>query len=89
MCQLIKDCITGVHCTVYRDQEFQEELWRTSIANVKDYLSSDVLERYGPRADQSDGATELTVGDGNETNPTDVPEQSAEEKQVARWEIVW
>lgn len=56
---------------------------------MKDYLSPDVLERYGARADQSDGGTELTVGDGNETNPTDVPEPSAEGKQVARWEIVW
>lgn len=74
----------------YRNQEFQEEMWRTSIAMVKDYLSPDVLERYGPRADQSDGAPELTLGDESETTlpiTTDVPEQSHEEKQVAKWEI--
>ena len=78
-----KDCITGIRCT-YRNQEFQEKMWRTSIAIVKDYLSPDVLERYGPRADQSDGAP---VGDESETTlpiTADVPEQSHEEKQVAR-----
>lgn len=78
--------ITGIHC-IYRNQEFQEEMWRTSIAIVRDYLSPDVLEWYGPRADQSDGAP---VGDESETTlpiTTDMPEQSHEKKQVARWEI--
>ncbi len=32
-----------------RNSELQEQLWQVSIEKVKDWLSPDILEKYGQR----------------------------------------
>ena len=32
----------------YRNEQFQEELWKISVDLVKAFLSPDILEKYGP-----------------------------------------
>ena len=66
-----------------RNEQFQEEMWRTSIAIVEKYLSPHILEQYGHTqiAGPSDGAT-LTLEGESKPVSVDGPEQSHEEKQV-------
>ncbi|KAL5478200.1 hypothetical protein EMCRGX_G025096 [Ephydatia muelleri] len=41
------DCHVTQSSDLSRDEAIQEQLWRKSVAIVKDYLSPDVLARYG------------------------------------------
>ena len=34
--------------TVHRNEEFQEELWRKSVEFLKDHLSPETMEKFGP-----------------------------------------
>ena len=34
----------------FRNEKFQEQLWEISVNAVKDYLSPEVLEKYGSKA---------------------------------------
>ena len=73
-----------------RNEEFQEEMWRTSIAIVEKYLSPHILEQYGHShiAGPTDGASPTLEGESKKNFPSSVdgPEQSHEEQQVLRHE---
>ena len=59
-------------CT-YRNEQYQEELWKRSIAILRDHLSPEVLEKYGPTV-----STEKKEEDGTTAAE---PEEEVESKE--------
>ena len=76
-------CFSNSH--VYRNEEFQEQLWEISVTAVKDYLSPEVLEKYGSRTPPA--ATQNVVSEDTQAESADhttsTPEQTAGEDASA------
>ena len=68
--------------SLYRNAELQEQLWEISINIVKDWITPEILEKYGSRIEFIQKSTptnetkvegEETGGDTGETPPSDLP----------------
>ena len=69
--------------SLYRNAELQEQLWEISINIVKDWITPEILEKYGSRIDftkpKVDGEStqnqeeEEETGDTGETPPNNLP----------------
>ena len=68
--------------SLYRNTELQEQLWEISINIVKDWITPEILEKYGSRMEFIQESTptnetkveeEETGGDTGETPPSDLP----------------
>ena len=40
---------------MHRNEQFQEDMWRRSFEFLKDHLSAETKEKYGPPLDQTSG----------------------------------
>ena len=58
----------------YRNEEYQEVLWRMSFDYLKDHLSPEAVEKYGPKPEPS--AQLAAEPESNET-PADGQEEAA------------
>lgn len=56
--------VSGAKC--HRNEKLQEELWEISVSIVKDFLSPEVLEKYGPRFEVVTFLEEPLANEGEE-----------------------
>ena len=58
--------IVSIYCwfgfTCIRNEQYQDELWKISFDYLKDHLSPETVEKYGPKPGQP-----ASVADSNET----------------------
>ena len=88
-------------CTVPRDESQQEQLWEISINMIKEFLTPELLERYGGRLSIQQGG-ETGAEQGQETSaseqvsteaaaapttPGDREEEGVEEEEQAKEEV--
>ena len=63
--------------SLYRNAELQEQLWEISINIVKDWITPEILEKYGSRIDftkpKVEGESTQDQEETGETPPTDLP----------------
>ena len=56
---------------VYRNEQYQEELWRRSIDYLREHLSPEILEKYGGTQTQPETTTEPSTAATQETEHTE------------------
>ena len=66
--------------SLYRNTELQEQLWEISINIVKDWITPEILEKYGSRMEftktnktEVEGESTQDQKDEEETPPSDLP----------------
>ena len=56
---------------LYRNEVFQEQMWKKSFEMIKDHLSAETVEKYGPKADD-EPATSQEEGIPDTTDTTKI-----------------
>ena len=51
-----------------RNEQYQEDLWKRSFEFLKDHLSAETIEKYGPRPEEEGNGGE-EVGDNAAVRP--------------------
>ena len=69
--------IFPVFYILYRNDELQEQLWEISINIVKDWITPEILEKYGSRIEftkpKVEGESTQDQEETGETPPSDLP----------------
>ena len=60
-----------IHISVtYRNEQYQEELWKRSFEFLKDHLSPETVEKYGPPSEPPETIEAVATEAANETVTT-------------------
>ena len=80
---LIAKCIAMLMHTITapgRDQQLQEQLWEISVNIVKDYLTPEVLEKYGSAENSQSQERDQKVKDAEEPLSGGLSEEQQQSK---------
>jgi hypothetical protein len=60
----------------FRNEQYQEELWRMSFVHLKDHLSPETVEKYGPKPEPPSPSS--AAAEPSSTNTTETPHPAQE-----------
>ena len=72
---------------LFRNESFQEELWKRSIEFLKDHLSPEILEKYGHKLEQENTEDQTaSQNEGGTRNANMISSELASEESAAKQE---